>query len=230
MSPSAAPPSAVSDDRLAAVYQLEIHLLGINPQISRQVLVRGDTTLAELLHVFQVAMGRENWHLHSFKRWGREYGIPYAGGIYFAGDARRVHLGDFPWRAGDRFTYNYDFGDYWHYQVRVEKGLPPTALVNHPVCVRGRRACPPEEVGGPRGYDQRTLDQFSWAYEAHDRLLASEDIREDDVPTWLWTSRPEHFDKARMNEQLAKVYQLKGNPDFLYSQGGYDHFFADEQP
>ena len=129
MSPSAAPPSAAGDDRLAAVYQLKIHLLGIDPQISRQVLVRGDTTLAELHHVFQLAMGWENWHLHSFKLWGREYGIPYAGGIYFAGDARWVHLGDFPWRAGDRFTYTYNFGDYWHHQVRVEKVLPGVALV-----------------------------------------------------------------------------------------------------
>ncbi|WP_092743979.1 IS1096 element passenger TnpR family protein [Hymenobacter psychrophilus] len=43
---------------------IKIHLLGISPQISRRVLVRGDTTLAELHHIFQVAMGWENWHLH----------------------------------------------------------------------------------------------------------------------------------------------------------------------
>ena len=137
---------AVGDDRLAAVYQLKIHLVGISPHIYRRVLVRGDTTLAELHHV---AMGWENWHLHRFKLWGKEYGIPYAGGIYFADDAQRVHLGDFPWRVNDRFTYTYDSGDYWLHQVRVEKVLPPTALVDHPVCVSGRRACPPEEVGHP---------------------------------------------------------------------------------
>lgn len=185
MPQSVASPSAFGDDRLAAVYQLQIHLVGISPQICRRVWVRGDTSLAELHHVFQVAMGWENWHLHSFKLWGKEYGIPYAGGIYFADDARQVHLGHFPWRVDDRFTYTYDFGDYWHHQVRVEKVLPPTALSTHPVCASGRRACPPEEVGGPRSYNQRTLNQFSWAYEARDRLLAGEDIREDDVPTWF---------------------------------------------
>ena len=31
--------SAVGDDRLAEVYQLKIHLLGISPYISRRVLV-----------------------------------------------------------------------------------------------------------------------------------------------------------------------------------------------
>ena len=96
-----------------------------------------------------------------------------------------------------------------------------------PVCVGGRRACPPEEVGGPSGYDQCTLDQLSWRYEAFDRRLAGEDIREDDVPTWCWTFRPEHFDQEQVNERLAKLYQLMSNPDFLLSQGGYDDFLAD---
>ena len=218
---------ASTPDRLAVGYQLKIHLLGISPHICRRVLVRDDTTLAELHHVFQVVMGWENWHLHSFKLWGKEYGIPYAGGTYFADDARRVHLSDFPWRVNDKFTYTYDFGDYWQHQVRVEKLLPPTVVPVVPVCVSGRRACPPEEVGGPRGYDQRTLDQFSWRYESLDRLLAGENIFEDDVPTWFWTYRPEHFDKAQVNERLDKLYQLKGNPDFLLSQGGYAYFFAD---
>ncbi len=66
--------------------------------------------------------------------------------------------------------------------MRVEKVPLLTAMPTTPVCVSGRRACPPEEVGGPGRYDQRTLDQFSWRYEALDRLLAGEDIREDDVP------------------------------------------------
>ena len=98
------PTPASTPYRLAAVYQLKIHLVGISPHICRRVLVRGDTTLAELHHVFQVAMGWENWHLHSFHLWGKEYGIPYVGGTYFADDARRVHLGDFPWRVNDKFT------------------------------------------------------------------------------------------------------------------------------
>ncbi len=46
------PPAASTLDRLAAVYQLKIHLLGISPQICRRVLVQGDTTLAELHHAF----------------------------------------------------------------------------------------------------------------------------------------------------------------------------------
>jgi hypothetical protein len=94
--------------------------------------------------------------------------------------------------------------------VRVEKVLPATALAAHPVCVSGRRACPPEEVGGPRGYDQRTLDQFSWSYDALERLLAGENILDDDMPTWFWTYRPEHFDKGHVNGKLGEHQKVWG--------------------
>ena len=74
-------------------------------------------------------------------------------------------------------------------------------------------------LGGPQGYDQRTLDQFSWSYEALDWLLAGENIFEDDVPTWFRTYQPEHFDKGQVNERLAKLYQLKGSPVRLPKNG-----------
>lgn len=106
--------------------------------------------------------------------------------------------------------------------MRVEKVLPPTALSAYPVWVRGRRACPPEEVGVPDGYDQRTLNQFSWRYEALHRLLAGEDIREADVLTWFWTFELEHFDKDHVNQKLAKLYHLEANPNFLLSLRGFE--------
>jgi hypothetical protein len=46
MLPPVVSPFAVGEDRLAAVYQLKIHLVGISPQIVRRVLVRDNTTLA----------------------------------------------------------------------------------------------------------------------------------------------------------------------------------------
>ncbi len=47
------PVPALCPYHLAGGYQLEIHLLGISPQICRCVLMRGDTTLAELRPVLQ---------------------------------------------------------------------------------------------------------------------------------------------------------------------------------
>ena len=210
-------------------YHLKIQLLGISPQIFRRLAVGADTTLAQLHHILQVVMGWENWHLHSFHIWGKQYGIRY-GGFYFADDANQVRLGDFPWRVKDKFTYVYDFTDHWLHQIRVEKIQPAAKPLNPPFCLSGRRACPPEEVGGIEAYRQRTLDQFSWLRDLVMGLLEGDPIDEQalDVPDWFWTYRSEYFDRAEVNRRLAKLYQLKGGSDFLYSRGGYDYFFEHE--
>lgn len=210
-------------------YQLKIHLLGISPQIYRRLTVRADTTLALLHHIVQVVMGWGNWHLHSFQIWGKQYGIRY-GGSYFADDANQIRLGDFPWRVNDKFTYVYDFTDHWLHQIRIEKIQSGVKLLQPPSCLSGKRACPLEEVGGIEAYRQRTLDQFSWMRELVMGILEGDPIDEQDldVPDWFWTYRSEQFDRVEVNRRLAKLYQLKGESDFLYSRGGYDYFFEHE--
>jgi hypothetical protein len=55
-----------------------------------------------------------------------------------------------------RFTYHYDFGDDWEHDVHVERILEAAAgPIIH--CIDGGRACPPEDCGGPLGY-QRMLE------------------------------------------------------------------------
>lgn len=47
------------------------------------------------------------------------------------------------------------------------------------------------------------------------------------MPTQFWTFQPKHSDRRQVNERLVKLYQLKGQADFLYSQGSYAYFLAD---
>ena len=57
---------------------------------------------------------------------------------------------------GRSSTYTYDFGGDWRHRIVVEKVLPADegSRVMVPACVDGRRACPPEDCGGPWGYDE----------------------------------------------------------------------------
>jgi hypothetical protein len=95
------------------VYQLRVVLAEISPLIWRRLLVTEQTTLAELHEILQTAFGWTDAHLHQFV-------IHSEGGPWFARDARTVPLFRFGLRPGERFRYEYDFGDYWVHHLRVE--------------------------------------------------------------------------------------------------------------
>ena len=89
------------------VYQLRVVLRGVSPLIWRRLLVRGDSTVADLHATLQVALGWSDEHLHRFVIQGRHYG---ADGCV---EPRRVRLADLGLRIGERFVYEYDFIDGW---------------------------------------------------------------------------------------------------------------------
>ncbi|MGH8068783.1 MAG: IS1096 element passenger TnpR family protein [Candidatus Entotheonellia bacterium] len=45
----------------------KVVLLGISPMIWRRLLVRSDSTIADLHHIRQIAMGWSDTHLHLFR-------------------------------------------------------------------------------------------------------------------------------------------------------------------
>ena len=64
-------------------------------------------------------------------------------------DEGRFRLGDVLPAAGSKMRWDYDFGDGWEHNVVVEAIGKPESSVDYPVCLAGRRACPPEDCGGP---------------------------------------------------------------------------------
>jgi hypothetical protein len=97
----------------ASVYQLRVVLRAVSPLIWRRVLVRGDTTLADLHAVLQVAFGWSDIHLHRFKIHGREYDAIC--------ESREVRVAELGLRVTERFVYDYDLGDLWRHDIRVEQ-------------------------------------------------------------------------------------------------------------
>ena len=103
------------------VFQLKVTLRGVRPPIWRRLQVRGDATLEELHHTLQIAMGWTNSHLHQFAAGGSYYGMADFDFGPEVEDERRVRLQDVVSSEGDRFDYEYDFGDSWD---RIDDDIP----------------------------------------------------------------------------------------------------------
>jgi len=197
------------------VYQLRVALREISPLIWRRVLIRADSTLADLHYSLQIAMGWSDTHLHRFALRGRTYGIPQIGGIGYTANARHVRLADLRLRPRERFVYAYDFTDGWVIDIRLEQRLPLDARRTYPVCTGGARAGPPEDCGGPWAFMALRQRYAPGAIVA--RLVelledSSEDDREDacaelaELGYWL---RSECVDRRAINRRL-RLYETGG--------------------
>ena len=144
------------------VYQLKVVLRDCSPLIWRRLLVISDTSLGQLHIILQLAMGWEDWHLHRFRIYGKEYGIYREGGMVFDDNPFQVKLADFKLRAGECFAYEYDMGDFWPHDLRLEQVLPLDPRQTYPVCIAGAGDCPPEDCGGPPGYAHLLAERYSW--------------------------------------------------------------------
>jgi hypothetical protein len=135
-----------------AVYQLKIALKNLKPPIWRRIQVTDTTTLNELHLIIQEVMGWENYHLHQFSIGGLNYGQPQQGYGIEVRNEKMVKLSDVVSGEKFKFNYIYDFGDDWDHSILVEKILPFFSEVRYPICLAGKRACPPEDCGGTWGY------------------------------------------------------------------------------
>jgi hypothetical protein len=132
----------------ASIYQLKITLRESKPPIWRRIQVKSNTTLAKLHDIFQIVMGWTDSHLHQFIIRGAEYGVPHSDYDMEMEDEKHFKLGKLIFAEKERFVYQYDFGDSWEHEILVEKILPIEKDLHYPICLKGNRACPPEDCGG----------------------------------------------------------------------------------
>ena len=135
------------------VHQLKVTLGTVKPPVWRRIVVPSDMTLAKLAAVLEAAMGWYGGHLHLFDVDGTRYGMPNRGWGNDDLDEGRFRLGKVLYTVGSKMRWDYDFGDGWEHNVVVEAIDAPASGVDYPVCLTGRRACPPEDCGGPWGYE-----------------------------------------------------------------------------
>ena len=134
------------------IISLKVTLRGVKPPVWRRLHVPGTMTLGDLHRTIQAAMGWQDSHLHAFDIGGEHYGDRQS--LDDVADENRVSLNSLLKSGVVRFAYTYDFGDNWEHTVAVEKSLPAVKGVTYPTCVAGKRNCPPEDCGGPWGYEE----------------------------------------------------------------------------
>ena len=203
-----------------AVMRLRITLLGLKPVPWRRIEVATTTTLAGLHDVVQAAMGWEDMHLHCFRILGRRYDGEYA-------DLTRVLLVDLRLRAGERFTYTYNYFAGWEHELRVEAVGPGQPRCRYPRCVGGQHSCPPEWCASPEALDRIRGDLLGLSYaedldlmvafgravlDARDGTVrdALDAVGEDELRLALARQRRREmlladFDRRRANKALARL-------------------------
>ena len=108
------------------VIQLKIILNNTNPEVWRRVQIMEGSSLRTLHYLIQDVFWWKGYHSYMFK------------------------IGE----AHPEFEFIYDFGDWWSHKVIFEGFLKADAEEKYPVCVGGKYAGPPEDVGGPPGFEE----------------------------------------------------------------------------
>lgn len=178
-----------------SIHQLKVTLTRIKPPVWRRLQVASSINLRRLHDVIQATMGWTQSHLYEFEIGGVAFGEPSLENDIPVRSAKSTPLRRVAPDAGATFGYLYDFGDNWEHQIVVEKVLPPEPGVVYPRCLAGRRACPPEDVGGIWGYQEFLEAIRDPEHEEHASMLA-----------WVGGAfDPDAFDLRAVNQDLATL-------------------------
>jgi hypothetical protein len=175
------------------VYQMKVTLKDISPPIWRRIQVTSDTILSRLHRILQIIMGWSDYHLHEFVIDGVSYGKPDKEDIFKVKNEKNVIMNQVV--SGERTRFTYDFGDFWRHKILIEKILPLEPDMRYPICIKGRRASPHEDCGGPGGYFEILKVLQDPNHPEHDEMLK-----------WIGGSfDSEAFDLDEINRELKKL-------------------------
>ena len=164
--------------------RFKITLPGIRPPIRRRIEVPDDSTFRAFHCAIQDAMGWTDTHLHEFRRGRSRAGVGYPLGSESIGipdpewpefrvrAGRETRVSDDFAEPADSMLYLYDFGDDRRHRVVLEAKESRPEGIGAPACLGGRRAGPPEDLGGVSGYESLVAFLSGYCEESalvHDR-------------------------------------------------------------
>lgn len=195
------------------VFQFKITLKGIKPPIWRRILVPETYSFWDLHVAIQSAMGWRNLHLHDFEIMNPKNGEIDTIGIIteednphdsYLYDTCKKKIARYFSDGNRKAHYRYDFGDGWEHNIVLEKNLPKLIGEKYPQIIGGARMCPPEDCGGPYGYENFVAVMKNPEHPENGRMLAFS----------YSTYEPENWDLTQVSfDDPQLIYQQVFEPD-----------------
>lgn len=188
-------------------YKLKVKLLNISkPPVWRDILVHDDITFEELHHIIQMAMGWEVYHMHQFivgnRRNGTYIGISEEELGFDTGidqlDHSKVPISQYLKKMKDKCWYEYDFGDGWEHEINLVEVVDLSKEQPVPFILKGKGACPPEDCGGPWGYEELKETIKNPKAENYEEMIE-----------WVGDDfDPNHFNLEEANNRLLEQFLM----------------------
>ena len=215
------------------IIQLKITLDEVKPPVWRRILVQDNIDFYNFHLLIQKAMGWKNKHLFGFDLkeyyincdydWESDKNTIYIerdlNFVSFLQEEQRkeyyekykeykakekLMLSDFLNKEKQKikYTYNYKYG--WDHTIMVEKISQPEPSISYPVCIKGKRACPPDtfdlEIRGAIDYmeiceelqENPNNPKYKYFKDEYKKVYS----RDFD---------PEYFDLNEINEKLKEL-------------------------
>ncbi len=187
-----------------SIARLKVTLNDVKPAVQRRVEVPLAIRLDRLHLVRQAAMGWTNSHLYEIRARDIGWGMPAPDFSEGPLDAKKARLIDVLENTDVKtIKYLYDFGDGWEHTVKVERITDAVPGLAYPVLINATRRCPPEDVGGPWGYDaflealadpahENHAEMKDWIGETFDPNAVDVEALANDVAALAkaWTRKP----------------------------------------
>ena len=183
-------------------YIIKIEMMEIEPLIWRRIVVPAELSLDRLHDVIQISMGWKDSHQHEFNFGSHRY-VENINEEFDGEDTLlegSVRINKHFKKKGDNCLYVYDFGESWAHRLTLENANYQLREDDCEIsCLEGERACPPEDVGGPAGYEEFCKIIRNPRSRQHASMVAWS----TGVQPTAGKFDPEYFDVDAVNEMLG---------------------------
>lgn len=142
--------------------RVRVNLADYSPEIWREFEVGGDTRLDKFCMQVLATFNARGSHLFNLQTGRKFYQLPMMESDFGDIEDLTAHwLGDFP--VGTQLTLNYDFGDSWEFEIKIEDESSQSRLQNdgHAHLLAGFGSGIIEDIGGTEGLRQAAQDDLT---------------------------------------------------------------------